>query len=251
MGGVNPLPHRRIDMQALRLITAVALATVWPMVAAAQTTTPPQPTDQTTTTTTTTTTTQPTDTTDPFAGQTDSHWLGSAFIGGDFGSDNDEGNVDFGGSVGYLWRGVFGGEFLANFSPDFSLEPGRSALVNGTEPWINSYMGNAILALPMGAERRFQPYVSGGIGVLTLRSDTIGGANDSLDPDDSRFGGNIGVGAIGFMENIGIRGDLRWFGAATQDDDTDPNESPEEAIGSAVLSDLRFWRANIGLAFRW
>jgi hypothetical protein len=227
-------------MHVVRFLTAVALAAWWPAVAAAQTTTTTDPAGQTTVS----------QYDDTFFGPTDSHWIGSAFIGGNFGDGTDEGSMDFGGSVGYLWRGVFGGEFQANFSPDFNLEPTRSALLGGGEPWISSYMANAVLALPMGAERRFQPYVSGGLGALTLNADELVD-DDDFEPDDSRAAGNLGFGVLGYLGNIGIRGDVRWFRGFEGDEDGDPVETPGEAVGNAILSDLQFWRANIGVAFRW
>lgn len=51
----------------------------------------------------------------------ESHWLVSRFVGSNFGSDADEASTDFGGSIGYLWNGAFGGESVSSFSPDFQL----------------------------------------------------------------------------------------------------------------------------------
>lgn len=181
----------------------------------------------------------------------ESHWLASAFVGSNFGQDADEANVDFGGTIGYLWRGVLGAEFQANLSPDFKLEGTRSALLFGDEPWINTYMANAIGAVPLGADGQWRPYVSGGIGAMTLRSDTIvtGGERNEFEPDDTRLGGNLGGGVMGFLANVGVRGDVRYFRGF--EDDPGQNEAPEDVIGRRILSELAFWRANIGVAFRW
>jgi hypothetical protein len=226
-------------MRLFQYLAGAALVALFPVISAAQGTT-------TTQTTTTTTTTQET-----FGGwmNGDDNWIGSAFIGSNFAADAEDASLDFGGSIGYLWRGSLGAEFQANFSPDFSLEGGRSALLLGEEPWINSYMVNAIAAIPIGTETRWQPYVSGGLGALTLRADAIANGGDELEPDSSRFGGNIGAGLMAYMGNFGVRGDVRYF-RGFEDDSIDA-DTPGDAIGDAVLSDLSFWRANIGLAFRW
>jgi hypothetical protein len=76
-------------------------------------------------------------------------------------ADAEEANLNFGGSLGYLWRGIIGGEFLAEMSPEFELEAGRTDLLFENEPWVNSYMANVIAAVPLGAGAMFQPYVSG------------------------------------------------------------------------------------------
>jgi hypothetical protein len=186
----------------------------------------------------------------------DSEWLASAFVGSSFGAeDAEEASLDFGGSVGYLWRGAIGGEFLANFSPDFNLDPTRSVLLSNEAPWINTYMANAMAAIPIGSTARFQPYVSGGFGAITLRSDAVlasdGDTND-VAPDDTRGAGNLGVGFMTHLGRAGVRADLRWFRAFDAGDGADdPNQTGAEIIGRAVLADLSFWRANIGLAFRF
>jgi hypothetical protein len=84
-------------------------------------------------------------------------------------------------SAGYLWRNFVGGEFMADFTPHFQVQ---SAFVTplADMPQVNSYMGNVIGAIPLGEDGQFLPFVSGGFGVMTLRTGThtIGGttAND-------------------------------------------------------------------------
>src|SRR5262245_42888108 len=114
-------------------------------------------------------------------------------------------------------------------------------------------MANAIAAIPIGADGGWQPFVSGGVGVLTLQSDvlSINGDPATVQPDDSRFGGNIGAGFMGMIGNAGLRGEVRFFRGFEEDFNIDPIETPNEIVGTRILSDLQFWRANIGLAFRW
>jgi hypothetical protein len=193
----------------------------------------------------------------------ESHWVGSGFLGSNFGTDAEEAGFDFGGSIGYLWNGAIGAEFQANFSPEFELDATRSALLLGEQPWINSFMFNGVLAAPMGAEGNWQPYVSGGFGMLSLRADALqdntGGTGnnndvgDQLAGDDSRGAGNVGVGFMGFMGNVGFRADVRYFRGFQGDDDNSGNNNQDatDILGRAILSDLTFWRANVGLAFKW
>ena len=86
-----------------------------------------------------------------------SHWLVSGSLGSDFEQDADDPSVDFAGTAGWLFHGVVGGEFQANFSPDFQLNPAMSPVFLAEEPAINSYMLNVIGAAPLMAGGQFQP----------------------------------------------------------------------------------------------
>lgn len=163
----------------------------------------------------------------------------SGFVGSSFGGDFDDETVDFGGSFSWLWRSVLGGEFIAGFSPNFNLL-GDSA-IDADDTMVNSYMFNAIGAIPLGENRNWQPFVSGGIGALTLNTgnDTEAALNIG-DVDETELGGNIGFGVMGFGNQWGFRGDIRYFSQLG-----DPDED------TVFLNDLNFWRANAGVAFRW
>src|SRR4051794_3992388 len=75
---------------------------------------------------------------------TQSHWTAAGFVGGNFGGSNFGGttsmdsSVDFGGQLGYLYRGVVGGEFLADFTPRFQMNNALFA----DNPNLNTYMAN-------------------------------------------------------------------------------------------------------------
>lgn len=225
-------------MKSLRWFAVAAVVAGLPVAAAAQ-----EPTTQPVTTTTPQMAVSP-------AVPVQSHWLLSGFVGSNFGRDVDEASVDFGGTLGYLWRGSLGAEFAANFTPNFQLEPARSALLLGETPSINSYMINAIGAVPLGIDGQWRPYVSGGVGALTLRSDVLSDPDGfEIQPDASRTAGNIGVGILGFAGNWGIRGDVRYFRGFQNG--VDIIDTPTDEVGSQVLSELTFWRANIGLAVRF
>jgi len=185
-----------------------------------------------------------------------SHWIASGFVGSDFGNQASGSNVNFGGSVGYLWNNWIGGEFLAGFSPNFQLQSTapNAFLLNGNKPAINSYMVNAMGAAALGPDANWQPFISGGVGAITLRSglgDTTNNAAvaNAFNPDESRFGGNIGAGIMGFAGNWGIRADVRYFRAMSRDTIASTISSGTSDLN--ILPGLDFWRANIGVALRW
>jgi hypothetical protein len=135
----------------------------------------------------------------------------------------------------WLWRSAVGAEFIAGFSPNFSL----ASDVDDT--MINSYMFNAIAAAPLGLDQRWQPFVSGGVGALTLRTgDDTEAALGIGEVDETDLGGNVGFGIMAFGDQWGFRGEGRYF-TQLGDPDTD----------SVFLNDLNFWRANAGVAYRW
>jgi hypothetical protein len=234
-------------MKVQRIMATVALALGVPALASAQTTTQPDPA----TTSGATSTAQPATTTAPDDAAFDavpSHWMASGFVGSDFGEDVEGSNVEFGGSIGYLWRGAFGAEFLAGFSPDFQFS---NNIFAGAEPQVNSYMANVVGAVPLGADGQWQPFVSGGLGAITLRSDAFGDVDDNaiedaFNPDDTQFGGNIGFGLMGYAGAWGVRADVRYFRGFEEGSSSDTNP-----VAQSILSNLDFWRANIGVAVRW
>jgi hypothetical protein len=157
----------------------------------------------------------------------------AAFVGSSFNSDFEEESVTFGGSLSWLWNRMIGAEFIAGFAPDQTIAPGFG------EARVNSYMVNAIAAAPLGYEGQWQPFVSGGLGALTLDS---GEFLDGADTDitETELASNIGVGLMAFADRWGFRGDVRYF-AQLGDAGTD----------TVLLNDADFWRANVGVGYRW
>jgi hypothetical protein len=230
-----------------------------------------------------------TQTTASYASDRTSHWLASGFVGSNFGNNAASASANFGGSVGYLWRDRFGAEVDMGFTPNFDLQNNFFGL--GVTPQVNTYMANAIFSTSYGPDHQWQPFVSGGVGALSLRS----GLDSTItrDPNDSRFAGNIGGGLMGFVGKWGFKADVRYFraagsynaGAATtpnpEPSPTNPSPSPapgpyglttgsmagvnssapaavnvgnDRAVptfAEAALQGLHFWRANVGLAYRW
>ncbi len=178
-----------------------------------------------------------------FVATVPSHWIASGFVGSNFGASADSASVDFGGQVGYLWQGIAGAELLGDFGPKFKV---NNALL-ADNPTVNAYMVNGVGALPLGADRQIQPYVSAGVGGIQLRSDVLG-ISATTSANAVRAGADVGFGVMGYAGNVGVRGDVRYFRAFTNDN---IDLAAGDALAQTVLSGLNFWRANIGVAVRW
>jgi hypothetical protein len=154
-----------------------------------------------------------------------------------------------------MWNSTIGGEFVAGFTPNFQVS--NLGLFAGEAPQVNSYMANAIAAVPLGADGQWQPFISGGFGALTLRSGALNNGSGNafgnvFSPDDTRAGGDIGGGLMAFVGNWGLRGEVRYFRAFSASGiTTTTSTSPANTIAASVLPGLDFWRANIGVAVRW
>jgi outer membrane protein W len=195
-------------------------------------------------------------------------WTATGFIGSAFATGGDlpintttnDGNITFGGQIDYAWRNVLGAEFLADFAPKVKMDN----LFLSENPTINSYMLNVIGKAPLGDESRFQPYVSGGIGVISMRTQTftlngipllaVNGTIqplnlDSVNNNQSKFGADIGFGIFVFARKWGVRADVRYYDAARFDSEKLTNNVND--FTQALESGLTYWRANLGLAFRW
>ena len=197
---------------------------------------------------------------------TDDHWIASAFVGSNFGSgrtdnltgldvDSSSTSINFGGQAAYLWGGYVGAEALVDFAPSFAI----TNLLFQDNPSINTYMANGIVAAPIGSEDRFLPYFSGGVGAVQMRSTIFaidpatasGPALATLTADGSRFGGNVGGGIMGFSGSWGFRGDLRYYKTSVDNNIDLTDFGNGNVFTQSVLSGLAFWKANVGVAFRW
>jgi hypothetical protein len=240
---------------------AAALTAALSGAAAAQTGAPQQPA---TTPPSASAASAQTPTTAVIAGQTRSHWLASGFVGSNlttntenFDLDDSQASLNFGGQLGYLWRGIFGAETLADFSPSMDV----TSVAFDSSPNVTSYMANAIGSVPLGAEGQFQPYVSGGVGTILMAADvnqlliaqpvdSIGATQASVRSTQTRFGTNVGGGLLAYAGNFAVRTDVRYYHAAS--DATSPEDgTPADAITETALAGLAYWRANVGIGFRW
>jgi len=80
---------------------------------------------------------------------------------------------------------------------------------------INTYMANAVAVMPFGPDAKWQPFIAGGVGAISLRSDIASSdaTGNQFGPNASRFGGDIGGGLMGFLGNWGFKADLQYFRA--------------------------------------
>ena len=206
-------------------------------------------------------------------------WVVSGFLGANFGAsrsssidlsaiedlDNNSSTtgINFGGQIAYLARGVIGAEFLMDFSPGLGT---FNNVLFAQSPDVNSYMFNLIAVAPFGQAQTVDPYISGGVGAVTLNSSIFVSnpllantlfpnlALETQSISGSKFGWDLGGGLMAWSEkNWGFRADLRYYRTTGNDTDVfDINDIGDGEIFSRVqLSGISFWKANAGVAFRF
>jgi hypothetical protein len=230
-------------MRLTHYLAALGLAAALPATAAAQQPAPapppPTPAPQATTS---------------YNGPIGGRWTVSGFVGSNFNTSfsdielNEGSSVAFGGQVSYLFGGTVGAEFVADFAPNFN----TTSLAFADDPQVNSYMANVMAAVPLwGGE--LQPFFSGGVGGIQLRGDVL---NVALNPSGGateisrmKFGANVGGGLMAFAGSVGFRADIRFYHTST--DASLTSVGVADRLTETLLSGLKFWRANVGVAFQW
>jgi opacity protein-like surface antigen len=178
----------------------------------------------------------------PFIGM---NFGGAATFNSDFGDTDDEfeKRVDFGASLAWMGGGIAGFELDFGYSPNFFESTEGDDDFEFGDNNLTTFMANLVLGAPIGGQSGMglRPYASGGVGIIRSR---IGDAEDLFDVTSNDWGFNVGAGITGFFaDNIGIRGDVRYF-RSLQD-----NESDDEF--DVALGSLRFWRGSVGVTFRF
>jgi len=164
-------------------------------------------------------------------------WVVSPFVGGNAGGDATGTNTAVGVSGGWTGRWI-GGEADLAWAPQFFEQNGFTI-----DRRVTTVMGNAVVPIPAGRREMFQPYVSGGLGVIRLSLAEAGGIFALT--DRNTFGGNVGGGAsLFFNRSVGVRGDVRYFHGLSRDA-SDANDFGID------LSAFHFWRTSVGLAVRF
>jgi hypothetical protein len=190
------------------------------------------------------------------------HWIATGFIGSSFSasgdlpvqSDTGDGGITYGFNVLKMW-GYAGAEVLADFAPTFKM----ASLALSDHPSVNSYMLNLIIKAPFGSEGQFEPYISGGLGWLTMSTTTFTVIGNTIqtaslatvNDTQSKFGTDIGGGFFIFPSKWGIRADVRHYRASTFDAEKLQNGTFANDFTQSLVSGLTFWRANLGVAYRW
>jgi len=166
----------------------------------------------------------------------------TAFVGGNFGGDSgvsldesidDTSRLSFGGRLGVLGGGIFGGEIDIGYTPDFY---GKGTVFDSSG--VLTVMGNVVVGLPLGPVR---PYFLGGIG-LVRRTVTYVPGEGQGSVTDSRAAYSIGGGVNFFVsEHVGINADLRYF----------RNFSTGNSLVDLSDDKFNFARGSLGITFRF
>ena len=197
------------------------------------------------------------------------NWIASGFAGTSFGTSTDgvidlgvdgdldivdddgDSGLDFGGQVAYLWKGLYGAEVIVDFAP--SMAVGSASAVR-RQPSVNSYMANAIWAIPLGVQGKYQPFLSAGLGGIRVNADMFNVLGDPLSAarsaPDKRCLAGTSVAASWRLPSTSA---YVLTSAFTRRRKRNPIQYriQFDTIGEAALSGLSFWRGNFGLAFRW
>ena len=170
-------------------------------------------------------------------------WLFTPYVGVNFGGDTIDNNINYGASFGFMGAGIFGLEADVSYSPNF-YDANNSFDIFSSEGNVTSVMGNIIIGAPIGGMAPgLRLYGSAGVGVLRSNVTSV---NNLFDINENSFGMNAGAGVMGFFsEHVGLRGDIRYF-RAFSDDDVDTDVDVNLRAG-----DFDFWRGSAGLTFRF
>jgi opacity protein-like surface antigen len=179
----------------------------------------------------------------PFIGM---NWGASVTFNDEFGDFDDEfeKRTTFGASVAWMGAGI------AGFELDFGYTPNFFELTEGSDDFdygdnnLTTLMANLTLGVPIGGQTGIglRPYASGGVGIIRSRIDD---PVDLFEVDSTDWGFNAGAGITGFFsDNIGIRGDVRYFRALR-------DIEVEDVDLDIRLGGLRFWRGSVGITFRF
>jgi opacity protein-like surface antigen len=180
-------------------------------------------------------------------------WTFSPFIGSTFGGELNDIDLDqstqnklsWGGSLMWMGEGIAGFEVDFGYTPEFFFNDDTTNDIDFIgDGNVATFMVNAVVGAPIGGDSGpgIRPYAVGGIGLIRQRVDDV---EDIFDADNNSLGFNLGGGIMGmFTDNVGIRGDLRYFRSFRND-----NDEPDSL--DFDLTGLSFWRGTVGVTFRF
>jgi opacity protein-like surface antigen len=180
-------------------------------------------------------------------------WLFTPYLGVTFGGaadfgdvgdfeDNLEKKITFGGTATWMGAGIIGFEVDFGSTPNFFQVTSGEGDFEFFDSNVTTLMGNLIIGAPIGGQSGVgvRPYGSVGVGLMRTNA-SFGGFIDDIDSNE--LGLNLGGGAhVFFNDNVGVRGDLRYFRGLQDDDENDLDLD---------LADFDFWRATVGVTFRF
>jgi outer membrane protein W len=184
-------------------------------------------------------------------------WVLTPFVGWNFGGSADvSGNgglsvknqfahkANFGVSAAYMGKGIIGGEVDFGYSPNFYENTTATGFQFANSNNVTTLTGNVIIGIPAGSSHAAQirPYAVGGVGLIRSRVGDAAGLFDVSSKDD--FGFDLGAGVMGFFnENVGLRGDVRYFRTFTG--------APSNSATGLAIGNFQFWRASAGVTFKF
>jgi len=184
-------------------------------------------------------------------------WLLTPFIGTTFGgsADFDDGlpggdeferQFTYGASLGWMGAGIVGFEFDFGYSPNYfeTLADTDDEFTFADDSNVTTLMFNVLVGAPIGGQSGpgIRPYGVAGLGLIRTQAESV---SNFFEIDSNDWGMNLGAGVLGFFgDDIGIRGDVRYFRAFEGGGDDD--EFPD-----FELADFDFWRATVGVTFRF
>jgi hypothetical protein len=122
---------------------------------------------------------------------------------------------------------------VVGFEEDLSYAKNFFGDAPGTSNSVLSLMSNLLVGVGAGPVR---PYVVGGVGLIRPHVSTV-----SFSADNNTFGYDIGGGVNGyFSEHVGLRGDVRHF-----------HSFQDLNVLIFTGEKLGFWRASLGLSFKF
>lgn len=156
----------------------------------------------------------------------------------------------FGGSVRLLGDSPLGVEALYVHTPGYferdEVDLTAADLVRTiTESRTYALMGNIVLTTPRHWNQYgLRPYVSGGVGLMHVRSQDLG---DAFPIRLNLLGMNLGGGAVGFLsEHVGVRFDLRFLRNIRG---VDLATQPAPSFIPPLR--LRYWTGSVGVVFKY
>ncbi len=183
-------------------------------------------------------------------------WLLTPYVGVVFGgsannfnvndlTDEFEQRISFGGGLTWMGAGKLGFEVDYHLAPNFYQITGgnRDVELLNLDSSVQTLMANVVLGAPIGGTSGpgIRPYAVGGIGLMRA---SLSGADDLFDNlSNNELGVNVGGGVhVFFSDNVGLRGDVRYFRGLQKGDDGGQDLD---------LEDFDFWRSTVGLTFRF
>ncbi len=179
-------------------------------------------------------------------------WTFSPFIGSTFNGELNDVDLDestqnklsWGGSLMWMGEGIAGFEVDFGYTPEFFFSDNDNEVDFIGDGNVSTFMVNAVIGVPIGGDRGagIRPYGTAGLGLVRQSVDDV---IDVFDADRNSLGFNVGGGIMGmFTDNVGIRGDIRWFRQFSNDSDGVDDLDFD-------LSGLSFWRGTVGVTFRF